>query len=300
MKGQTMKDIKIMVFRHSAFYSPLIAAIAGGFLEKEGLKGTYSVLPSGASIIDEVYSGRVDVAQAAVSLSWNDLEKGLKPAIAQFAQINTRDGFFIAAREPDSAFSWNKLKSGHFMHVHGGQPEVMLRYGAHRMGLELDDVQRIDIPSIEEMMNAWRKGKGDYFHEQGAYPQQLEHEGCAHVVASVGDAVGPVAFSSLICRWDWLDSEAARRFAGAYRTSREWTNTAEPDKIAETEAEYFANNSPGAVSRAVDAYQKMDTWAGDIKIPADLYKNALDVFEHAGLITRRHAYDSVVAPPPGS
>jgi NitT/TauT family transport system substrate-binding protein len=83
-----------MVFRHSAFYTPLIAAIAGGFLKKEGLAGSYSVLPSGASIVDEVTSGRVDVAQAAVSLSWNDLEKGQKPAVAQFAQINTRDGFF--------------------------------------------------------------------------------------------------------------------------------------------------------------------------------------------------------------
>ncbi len=287
-----------MVFRHSAFYSPLIAAIAGGFLKKEGLVGTYSLLPAGASIIDEVASGRVDVAQAAVSLSWNDLEKGQKPAIAQFAQINTCDGFFIAAREPDSDFSWSKLKSGNFMHVHGGQPEVMLRYGAHRMGLELDNVQRIEIPSTDEMMNAWRRGKGDYFHEQGAYPQQLEHESCAHVVASVGDAVGPVAFSSLICRWDWLDTDVARRFVGAYRDSREWTNTAEPDQIAVTEAEYFADHSPQAVSRAIDAYQKMGAWEGDIHIPADLYQNALNVFEHAGLITRRHPYDSVVVPPP--
>jgi len=63
-----MADIKNMVFRHSTFYSPLIAAIAGGFLKKEGLAGTYSVLPAGASIIDEVASGRVDVAQPAVSL----------------------------------------------------------------------------------------------------------------------------------------------------------------------------------------------------------------------------------------
>ena len=293
-----MKDIKIMVFRHSAFYTPLIAAIAGGFLEKEGLAGNYSVLPPGASIIDEVASGRVDVAQAAVSLSWNDLEKGRKPVIAQFAQINTRDGFFIAAREPDNDFSWSKLKSGSFMHVHGGQPEVMLRYGARRMGLELDDVQRIGKPSIDEMMNAWRKGVGHYFHEQGAYPQQLEHEGCAHIVASVGDAVGPVAFSSLICRWDWLDTETARRFASAYRASREWANTAIPDRVAVAEAEYFADQSPQALGRAIAAYQKMGTWDGDIQIPSDLYENALDVFEHAKLISHRHPYESVVVPPP--
>jgi NitT/TauT family transport system substrate-binding protein len=293
-----MIEIKIMVFRHSAFYTPLIAAIAGGFLKKEGLAGSYNLLPSGTSIIDEVASGRVDVAQAAVSLSWNDLEKGQKPAVAQFAQINTRDGFFIAAREPDSDFAWNRLKSGKFMHVHGGQPEVMLRYGAHRMGIDLDKVERIDRPSIKDMMDAWRRGEGDFFHEQGAYPQQLEHEGCAHVVASVGDAVGPVAFSSLICRWDWLDTEDARRFTHAYRASREWTHSAEPDKIADAEADYFADHSPEAVSRAIDTYQKSGTWGGDIQIQKDLYDNALNVFEHAGLITRRHPYENVVAPPP--
>jgi hypothetical protein len=107
-----------------------------------------------------------------------------------------------------------------------------------------------------------------------------------------------VAFSSLICRWDWLGTEVARRFTNAYRASREWTNTAEPGKIAETEAEYFTDHSPRAVSRAIDAYQKMGTWEGGIQIQADLYENALNVFEHAGLITRRHSYESVVAPPP--
>ena len=89
-----MTEIKIMVFRHSAFYSPVIALIAKGFLEKVGLSGTYRVLPRDASIISELTSGRMDVCQAAVSSSWGDLEKGQKPSIAQFAQINTRDGFF--------------------------------------------------------------------------------------------------------------------------------------------------------------------------------------------------------------
>ena len=105
-----------------------------------------------------------------------------------------------------------------------------------------------------------------------------------------------MAFSSLICRWDWLKTDEARRFTHAYRVSREWTNSAEPDKIADTEADYFADHSLQAVSRAIEAYQKSGTWNGDILIPKDLYDNALDVFEHAGLITQRHPYESVVAP----
>ena len=65
-----MPEVRLMVSRHSAFYSPLIATIAGGFLEKEGLSGTYAVVPSGSGTPAEVGAGRVDVGQAAVASSW--------------------------------------------------------------------------------------------------------------------------------------------------------------------------------------------------------------------------------------
>ena len=68
--------------------------------------------------------------------------------------------------------------------------------------------------------------------------------------------------------------------------------------IAQAEAEFFSDHSKQAVSRAIGAYQKSGTWSGDIAIPQDLYANAFNVFEHAGLITRRHPYDEVVVPPP--
>ena len=38
---------------------------------------------------------------------------------------------------------------------------------------------------------AFRKGEGDYIHQQGPAPQQLEHDKVGHVVASVGEAIGP-------------------------------------------------------------------------------------------------------------
>src|SRR5207302_11181641 len=39
--------LRIMVSRHSAFYSPLISTIASGFLEREGLQAEYSILGPG-------------------------------------------------------------------------------------------------------------------------------------------------------------------------------------------------------------------------------------------------------------
>lgn len=276
----------------------MICTIAGGFLEKEGLSGEYHVVEPGGNSGMAVAEGRMDVAQAAVSASWGPLDNGSKAPFAHFAQINRYDGFFIAAREADSNFSWNKLLKGKFLHVHGGQPEAMLRYGAHKMGVDLDAVDDIDSPGGDEMMAQWRSGEGDYFHEQGSFPQQLEHDGQANIVASVGEAVGPVAFSSLVGRWDWLETDDAKRFASAFRASREWVNTADPADIAKAEASFFPDMAESAIAAAVGAYQKLGTWSGDIAVEPDLYEAALDVFEHSNMVGSRHAYNDVVVAPP--
>ena len=295
-----METINLMASRHSAFYSPLISCIAGGFLGKEGLEGTYRQVAAGENTGAEVASGRMDVGQSAVSASWAVLEKGNKPVVANFAQINRYDGFIIAAREPDSSFQWSKLKGKRLLHVHGGQPEAMLRYGLHKEGIDLSELDTIESKGGEEMMQQWRAGEGDFLHEQGAYPQQLEHLGEAHIVASVGKSIGPVAFSSLVCRWDWIGWDTAKRFTAAYRASRNWVNSADPMDIAKAEASYFPDWAVEAIAAAIAYYQELGTWSGDIAIEPEIYETALDVFAHSNLITKRHAYSDVVIPPPGS
>ena len=293
-----MPEIRLMVSRHSAFYSPLIATIAGGFLEKEGLNGTYAVVPKGSGTPAEVGAGRVDVGQAAVASSWGPLDRGEEPSVVHFAQINRCDGFFIASREADSSFTWDKLRGRRFMYVHGGQPEIMLRYGLHKMGVDLGDVPDISKPTTPEMLDAFRNGEGDYFHEQGAYPQQLAHEGVAHVVASVGEAVGPVAFSSLVARREWLSTDDARRVTAAYTAARRWVHTADPAEVAWAEADFFPDMALEAVTEAISTYQRLDAWSGEIPIEPALYEAAFDVFEHSGRSGPRHPYERVVVPPP--
>ncbi len=292
------QEIRLIASRHSAFYSPLISMIAGGFLEQEGLHGTYAPAGPGQNAVVEVAEGRADIGQSAVSGSWTALDAGDKPAVAHWAQINTRDGFIVAARQPDDDFTWDKLLNEKFLYVHGGQPEAMLRYGLHNVGIELSSIDGIESGGAEEMMVQWSNGEGYYFHEQGAYPQQLEHENNGHIVGSIGEIVGPTAFSSLIARWDCVEGDDARRIATAYRASREWVNTADPTDVALAEAPFFPNISVEATAAAVDYYQDLGTWDGDIEIPVDLYESALDVFEHSNMVSARHPYDQVVVPPP--
>ena len=288
-----MTHLKTMVSRHSAFYSPLIATISGNFLDQYGISASYHIADKG-NTIEEVGSGNMDIGQAAVSGSWSYLENIQKPPVTHFAQINSYDGFFILGRKELDFFSWNEITKGKFLFVHGGQPEAMLRYALSKKGIDLDRVDKIFSNGGDEMMKQWDDGIADFFHEQGAYPQQLEYENKGKILGSVGQVIGPVAFSSLICNWDWVRSDIYYKFIEAYAKAREWVNTAEPFEVAEIEKDYFPNISIESISKAIEFYQKLGTWDKDIKIEPELYEKALDVFEFSNLIKSRYDYDDVV------
>ena len=282
-----------MVSRHSAFYSPLIATISGNFLDQYGISASYHIADKG-NTIEEVGSGNMDIGQAAVSGSWSYLENIQKPPVTHFAQINSYDGFFILGRKELDFFSWDEITKGKFLFVHGGQPEAMLRYALSKKGIDLDRVDKIFSNGGDEMMKQWDDGIADFFHEQGAYPQQLEYENKGKILGSVGQVIGPVAFSSLICSWDWVRTDIYYKFIEAYAKAREWVNTAEPFEVAEIEKDYFPNISIESISKAIEFYQKLGTWDKDIKIEPELYEKALDVFEFSNLIKSRYDYDDVV------
>ena len=288
-----MTHLKIMVSRHSAFYSPLIATISGNFLDQYGISASYHIADKG-NTIEEVGNGNMDIGQAAVSGSWSYLENMQKPPVTHFAQINSYDGFFILGRKELDFFSWDEITKGKFLFVHGGQPEAMLRYALSKKGIDLDRVDKIFSNGGEEMMKQWDDGIADFFHEQGAYPQQLEYENKGKILGSVGQVIGPVAFSSLICSWDWVRTDIYYKFIEAYAKAREWVNTAEPFEVAEIEKDYFPNISIESISKAIEFYQKLGTWDKDIKIEPELYEKALDVFEFSNLIKSRYDYDDVV------
>ena len=293
-----MAKIRIMFSRYSAFYSPLIATKAGGFLAGEGLDAEFSVAGPGQVARKGLEDGSLDLIQSAPSASWAPLERGERSEIVHFAQINQRDGFFIAGRRPDPGFAWGRLAGAAVLVDHGGQPLAMLKYALHKQGVDYAGLNAIDAGAPEAMVAAFRDGRGDYIHLQGPAPQQLEHEGAAHVLAAVGEAIGPVAFSSLCATRSWLASDAARAFTRVFTQSRRWVAESPAEEVARAQAPFLTGIDETVLARTIATYQRLGCWQGPIEIGREAYEVALDVFQHSSLITRRHPYDSVVMPPP--
>ena len=292
------EEIKIEFTRFSAFYSPLIATMAGGFLKEEGLVGKHSVSPPGKSGIASVVDGSVHVTQSAPSQGFAPLEKGQKPPAVHFAQINEKDGFFIAGRQADKAFTWDKLKGRKVIVDHGGQPMAMFKYACFKKGVDVKSLSLIDVGSTENMIAAFRKGEGDYVHLQGPGPQQLEHDRVGHIVAALADASGVCAFSSLAATRDWLKADMAKAFMRAYRKSRAWLIATPAAEVAKAEASFFKDIDQPVLTQTIATYQKLGNWTPHVEITKPAFEATVDIFLHAGLITKRHAYEDIVVPPP--
>ena len=292
------QDISIEFTRFSAFYSPLIATMAGGFLKEEGLEARYSVSAPGKSAIAGLLDGSVHVAQSAPSQGFAALEQGKQPPAVHFAQINERDGFFLTGRGADPAFSWSKLKGRKVIVDHGGQPLAMFKYACFKQGLDFSEILPVDAGSTEQMLAAFRNGEADFVHLQGPAPQQLVHDGVGHIVAALGDAIGPCAFSSLAAKREWLATDAAKAFMRAYRKARAWLIATPAAQVAEAEAPFFKDIDRSVLSDTIATYQRLGNWTPHVEITHAAFAATLDIFQHAGLITKRHGYDDVIAAPP--
>ena len=120
-------------------------------------------------------------------------------------------------------------------------------------------VRLIDAGTPEQMQSAFRAGNVDYIHLQAPASHQLEAEGAGSIVASVGESMPPVAFSSLCCSRDFLRTDACTRFLEAFRQAREWVRSAPAEEIAQTQASYFPDCPGRVLAAAITRYQKVAT-----------------------------------------
>ncbi|OGA54677.1 MAG: hypothetical protein A3F74_06185 [Betaproteobacteria bacterium RIFCSPLOWO2_12_FULL_62_58] len=293
-----MDKIRIQFTLFSAFYSPLISAMSGGFLKAEGLDPEWSVAPPGVSALAALNDGSAHIVQSALSQGFMSLNKGETPAAVHFAQINEMDGFFLTGREADPAFTWKKLEGAEVVMFKEGQPLVMFKYACHRAGIAFDRIKPIPLASAAEIDRAFREGRGQYVQQQGPYPQQLQADGIGHVVAQIGKQIGPCGFSSVAATREWLETDMAKAFIRAYKKTRAHMNDTPATEIARAEKPYFPNIGESVLADCIATYQRLGCWTPHVEITQAAFEKTLDVYEYNGLLKQRYRYEQVCSAPP--
>jgi len=291
--------INIQFTLFSAFYSPLISAMSGGFLKDEGLDPQWSIAPPGVSAIDALQDGSAHVVQSALSQGFAPLAKGEAPPAVHFAQINEMDGFFLTGRTADPDFTWDKLEGAGVVLFKGGQPLAMFKYACHKAGIDFAKINVINVGGAADMDKAFRAGEGQYVQQQGPFPQQLQADGVGHIVAQVGTQIGPCGFSSLAATRDWLQTDMAKAFMRAYKKTRTYMNETPAIEIARAEKQYFPAIDESVLAQCIATYQLLGCWSPHVEITKPAYEATLDIFQFDGSLKERYRYDQVCAEPPG-
>lgn len=288
-----MAKIHLQFTLFSAFYSPLISAMTGSFLAEEGFEYDWSVAEPGVSALNALEDGTAQVVQSTISQGFMSLENGHQPEARHFALINNMDGFFISGRDADNDFDWASLEGADVLVHHGGQPMTMFKFACHKAGIDIGKINIIDVGNAKEMDIAYRQGRGQYIHQQGPAPQQLEADGVGYVVAALGPVVGACAFSSLAAMPVWLKTEDGQAFCRAYERTRQYVATRPAAEIALAEKSLFPQIDEAVLTQCIHAYQNMGCWPVEMNITDAGYNAMLDIFEFDGKISQRHPYESI-------
>jgi NitT/TauT family transport system substrate-binding protein len=295
-----LEKIRIQFTLFSAFYSPLISTMSGGFLKAEGLDPEWSISLPGVSAIASLKDGSAHVVQTALSQGFVSLDKGETPEAVHFAQVNEMDGFFLTGRKADPSFSWKKLEGAELVTFKGGQPHAMFKYACHKAGIDYSRIKLITPGGPADIDKAFRAGQGQYVHQQGPFPQQLQADGVGHIVAQVGPKIGPCGFSSLAATREWLKTDMAKAFMRAYRKTRVYMTAAPAAAIAKAEKPYFPDIGEKVLADCIATYQKLGCWTPHAEITQAAYEKTLDIFEFNGQVKKRYRYEQVCAAPPAT
>lgn len=288
-----MAKIHIQFTLFSAFYSPLISTMTGGFLSEEGLEYDWSIAKPGISALEALEDGTAQVVQSTISQGFTSLESGNHPGYRHFALINNMDGFFITGRNNEHKFEWSSLEGADVLVHHGGQPMTMFKFACKNAGIDITKINVIDAGNAKEMDNAFRNGTGQYIHQQGPAPQQLDNDGVGYVLAALGPVVGPCAFSSLAAMPEWLDTDEGQAFTRAYTKTRQYIATTPASEIAAAEKSLFPETDVNVLGQCIGAYQQMGCWPASTAITNEGFNAMLDIFEFDRKISERHAFEKI-------
>ena len=194
----SMEKVTVCEVTHSIFYAPQYAAMALGFFEEEGLDVELSNGGGADKVMSAVLSGSIDIGFAGPEASIYVYNEGKEDFTQVFAQMTKRDGSFLVARQPDDAFTWDKLKGAHILPGRkGGVPYMAFEYAIRKNGMDPATDMNLDTSvQFDNMTGAFLGGTGDYVTMFEPTASAVQAEGKGYIVAAVGDEAGEIPYTA--------------------------------------------------------------------------------------------------------
>src|SRR5437879_5795946 len=285
--------IRVVVAFHSIFYAPLPVAIHGGHFAAEGLEVDPETPALAAGTVGALQSGAADVSLSGIMRSFELADRGEAPLV-HFAGVNDRNGFFLLSRQAQPSFGWSDL-IGRTVISFGGAPTPRLCMQAvlRRHGVDPARITFLRGLATADAVAAFRARKGDFIEHGPPIVDHLLADGAGHLVAAMGDATGPVPFSSFMATRETLarDRERLVRFVRGLARAQRWIAASRASEIAAVIAPAFPAIDARIRGAAIERYLRQSTWARDPALTRTGFETLQTILLDAGFIKRPHRLD---------
>lgn len=291
-----MIRIAVMEPFHSLFYAPQYVALHAGYFAAEGLEVTVATAGEARRTASALRQGTAKISLSGIlpTLCLADSGGELLP---HFAEVNSRNGFFLVSREPRPRFRWSDLAGKtvvSFAEVPA--PWQCLLAVLRREGVDQRSVAFVSDLPVAAAVAAFRAGRGDYLYQGQPAIEGLLAQGAAHLVASMGEALGRVPFSSYMTTFDTLKRERnlLLAFTRALYAAQRFIAGHDAKAIAAIIAPAFPDLAPDMRERVVARYLRQETWARDPVCRRPGYDKLHAILLEGGFIKGRHRYEDVI------
>ena len=145
MPSNKRTPLRLVEVIRTLFYTPIYVSLGGGFLEKEGLDVDFRTCPPELGHpINALNIGQADIAQSGIMRCIIASDWGAETVPIHFAEINSRDGFFVISRKKHDHFEWDHFTNGKVIPVDfSPMPWASFRYAlqSHNIDLSKDVIE---------------------------------------------------------------------------------------------------------------------------------------------------------------
>lgn len=284
----------------SVFYAPVYLSLAGGFLEAEGLEVDFRTCPSDyAHTFSALNQGTADIVSGGVMRSIIAADWGAETVPLHFAKINSRDGFFVLARQPQPEFRWESFRGARVIPLgFSPTPWASFQYALRRHGVQPEELSLLTGLSLGEAIAAFRQGRADFIHLPEPEAGQLLADGVAYPAVALGAENGHIAYSSFAATHHFLDTQAevVQRFVRGFARTLQTLAGSDATAVGKAISPFFPGVTEEQLVRSVRRYQAQDTWPADPRLEEPEYQGLQDILMAAGLVKERQPYAKVVRP----
>jgi NitT/TauT family transport system substrate-binding protein len=293
----SLRPMTVLMPFYTPFYAPLAAGAALGHFREEGLDVRWQPAARfGKSAVEALLDGSIEITLSGLMRSFDvaDREGRFLP---HFAEVCSRSGFFLLGRKPMPNFRWTDLAGKTVIgFAEAPTPWQCMLTVLRRQGVDPASVRIERNRPGPEALAAFRGGHGDFFEQTQPIVEQLLASGEAHLVASMGEATGPVPFTSYMTTPEFLrrEPETVLRFTRAVYLTQQWLARQDAPTIAATIEPDFRDIDRGVLERAIERFKRQDTWARDPVLRRPGFDYLQEILQTGGFIKKTHRYEDLV------